>query len=222
MNTGGIILRVDDVCRRPGDLPELGTDKDASYFFKWREAAGLAGLPVVYGVVPTWPNETGLDRLRNDLTGHELLAVHGWSHAIRAEVTRAQMSKAKILLNTTVYIPPFNAYSEKTISDWAVEGGKYFFGGTYPNEHQHGVDPKLVRGVIHLPAFKPLYAHAGPLYENAQEMLEGSLPQYPIVATLHVPWDPNFTLVKKFIDLVKPYLVPLASAVNWLKTREEE
>lgn len=222
MTVGGIILRVDDVCRRPGDTPELGMDKDARYFLKWREAAGLKGLPVVYGVVPCWPNRKGLDLLGKELTGHELLAAHGWDHRHGADVTKDQMIRARSILSTEVYIPPFNKYEGYTIRNWTIVGGKYFFGGIYPTDHKHGVDPKRVEGCIHLPAYQLLYAHAGPLYDEAKTLIDRGLPQFPVVATLHVPWDTDFALVRKLVDLVRPYLVPLATVENWIGEKEDE
>lgn len=200
------ILRVDDVGRKPGDKPEYGTDNDLDYFFRWREAAGLYGLPVFYGVVPAWLSRRGLCRLKSWLEGNERTAVHGWNHTKNTLVTLQQMVDARNLLQTSgalAYIPPFNRYDDRTLNYWREAGGQMFFGGLVASK----LPPRLEKDLIYLPAFGPFYGHIEEVLENL------SLPQdqteFPLVVTLHVPWDEEskWPLVNKLIRCLQNHLI---------------
>jgi len=208
-----IILRVDDVGRCPQDTPELGTDGNLGYFEEWRKAAGLLGAPVIYGVVPKWLTERGADWLRKNLGGDEVLAVHGFDHKMNATVSLEEMQYGMNLLKCESYIPPYNKYDDTTLSDWEVVGGKYLFGGRNFEHHLYGDKPVIMGGVVHIPACWNLYGRAGELTKAVKEMTK---PSFPVVATLHVPWDRNFQLVKDFVDAVSPYLITLQELDTWL------
>src|SRR5262249_19609361 len=145
-------------------------DTGLEYFRGWRDAFGIAGLPVVYGFIPATLNDRELIWLRENLSGGEELAVHGWDHARGTSVTAEQMQTARRLFGAAglcrSYIPPFNAYSEWTVRDWAdacPDG--YFFGG-FPGDLQsvnYGPLPAACGHVLHLPACQLLYERAGQL-----------------------------------------------------------
>lgn len=205
-----IILRIDDVGRKPSDTPEKGTDHDLSYFAEWRNKCGLIGLPVIYGVTPKWLNEDGFhwlkDNVCNDYTP-ESLAVHGYDHRFNAPVSLPQMIKGRTsLFDCLSYIPPFNLYDDKTIKDWADAGGKYFFGGMHVQHHTHGAHPRTIHGILHLPANCFLYGRAKELLEGIKSVRQK---EKPVVATLHVPWEKDPSTVKELLEVIKPSLIPV-------------
>lgn len=217
------ILRIDDVGRKPGDTPEKGTDSSLDYFLRWREALGLTGLPCYYGIVPTWLNPEGRDRLKL-LQGKEYTAVHGWDHAHNSVVDSARMSIARRELMggrrtnlCLAYIPPYNWYSATTLKDWKEAGGEYFFGGF--DEHYPGVGPfpSIQHDLLYLPAFKPLYGHAHEVLTGLEKLPEVSY-SYPLVITLHVPWDQEryWPALVEVISIVKDSLITIEEAEKGL------
>lgn len=212
-----IILRVDDIGRLPSDPPEQGSDQGLAYFFAWRQALGLVGHPITYAAVPTWVDDAGLERLRHELFGGEEIAVHGWDHARGAVVHAGCMADARRRFCGTKcrsYVPPFNEYDAVTVGDWreAVRGTMdtpVFFGG-FPGEHHTlGDVPQLENRVIHLPACKPLYGRIPQIRE--------ALPAYadcpvPLVATLHVTWDPLSSLAAFGQELLPSLRTPDAAS----------
>lgn len=204
-----LILRVDDVGRRPGDDPERGCDWDLSFFEDWCVRGGLVDVPAVYGVVPSWVDTTRIGRLRSKLAG--TFAVHGFDHRQGAVVRLAQMFAGRIALDAVAYIPPFNAYSAQTVQDWGEAGGRYFFGG-YESRVCPPGPPRLLGDVVFVPAYAPLYGHAATLL-----MTEfATLPDYPVVLTLHVAWEPDAGLVCKLIDRFRDKFVDISELERWL------
>lgn len=209
-----LILRVDDAGRIPGDDPEYGTDHDLSYFASWRSQAGLAGLPVVYGVTHQWLHASGVLWLKNNIRYPEKLAVHGWDHKRGKESTPLEMATAMDTLTTDnapySYIPPYNAYTERTLHHWEGVGGKYFFGGFHGEHHHYGeepIRPPATPNLIHLPANRVLYDHAPTILTNvtSQVGLRG-LREYAnyaaVVMTLHVPWDQDGYHVRDLVEFI--------------------
>lgn len=208
-----IILRVDDVGRKPGDEPDKGTDGDLDYFFAWRTACGLARFPVVYGATPTWLTRKGLNQLRK-LSPIERVALHGWNHE-RGRVTPEHMRVGSMLLNTDIYIPPFNEYDGETMKDWYEAGGRYFLGGYEQSvlSPYNWIDEASGNRMYHISAYKSLYAHAEKMPTNFHEILPTT---YPVVMTLHVPWD-KFEDAAKVVNAAREYLVPITAVDNYLK-----
>lgn len=206
-----ILLRVDDVCRKPGDSPTNGTDRDLEYFRKWERESGLIGVPAIYGVVPDWLSGAGYWYLQRNFAGDQL-AVHGFDHAEGAIVTQSKMSVARKLLQSPSYIPPFNIYTVETLIDWRIAGGGYFLGGFDGEHHQWGHQPKMVEGLIHLPACKFLYGHATEILPNLP-----TLADFPLVLTLHVPWD-SPSEVYKLVSLIRDRIVSLSTVGYWCRS----
>lgn len=220
-----IILRVDDC----GWNPDKGDDRDLAYFREWRDAFGIAGLPVYYGFIPTTLGVRELAWLYDNLTDAEQVAVHGWDHAV-GPVDRNRMHLAVDLFREAglfepyypPYIPPFNRYDAGTLGDWRSAAERYvsmkvFFGG-FPWDGQSldfGERPTLHYGdTIHLPAFKPLYDRAGPILEQLPNFLNCD---YPIVVTLHATWDAkNLAALRPLHDALAPHLVGMAAVHEWL------
>lgn len=205
-----IILRVDDVGRKPGDKFDKGTDGDLDYFLAWRDACTLGGFPVIYGVTPAWLTRKGYKRLKTKLSATEKVALHGWNHA-RGLVLPEQMRVGAMLLDTNIYIPPFNEYSADTMQDWHYAGGRYFLGGyERPLDHPYQLGGQ---GVYHIPACKALYGHAVEMPTNFEAFLPT---EYPVVMTLHVPWD-KYEDAARVVNAVREYLVPLTVVDDYLR-----
>ena len=66
-----IILRIDDVGRAPSQPAWGDPDRNLEYFWRWREALGLKGLPVVYGVIPQSVTKDDVQNLHDGLSGGE-------------------------------------------------------------------------------------------------------------------------------------------------------
>lgn len=222
------ILRIDDVGRQPGDTPEQGTDSSLDYFLRWRKALGLAGLPCYYGVVPTWINLLGREVLLDRLEGKERTAIHGWDHVHNSTIDVARMNLAMREIRgghrsghrtnlTKAYIPPYNWYSATTMKDWKEAGGEYFFGGF--DEHYPGVGPfpSIQHDLLYLPAYRPLYGHAHEVLAGLSKLPEVSY-RYPLVITLHVPWDPenDWPILAIVVNKIKDSLITLEEAEKGL------
>lgn len=202
------VLRIDDVGRKPGDDPDHGTDNDLDYFFRWRAAAGLAGLPVFYGAVPAWVSEKGIQRLRDVLDGDERTAIHGWDHVKNRVVTLEQMKEARKRFQNTgslAYIPPRNHFDNTTMNTWRQAGGQVFFGGLTTGEAK---PPRIERELIYLPAHGPLYDHVEGILDNLQTVPFHEV-EFPLVVTLHVPWDTEekWPLVARLVRVLSKRLV---------------
>lgn len=210
-----LILRIDDVGRRPGDPPSPGSDGDLEYFRRWRETCGLQGKPAVYGATPKWLTGNGLRWLLENITTPERLALHGWDHSPGAVVHHEQLHAGKMALSTNTYIPPFNAYTEDTLQAWGNVGGRYFLGGFHGEHHHYGPLPVKV-GCFHLPALRECYGHAGELLENLPAVLANLHNNAaPVVVTLHVPWDTP-QAARQVVELVEDHLVSLEYVNLWL------
>lgn len=225
------ILRVDDC----GWTPEKNQDHGLGYFLKWRDAAGLRGLPVSYGFIPTMLSSHDAAILAEQLTGDEALSVHGWDHARDGDVTAEQMSQAIVDFTDhdddriiRSYIPPFNRYGVAEMERWAVASRlerPLFFGGFIDDEQSlnFGPQPEFEHGVIHIPAYKPLYDRAGPIAERLPLALaKGIGDEYPVVVTLHCTWDANdLAAVGRLVDLLKPYLATEREVIEWTQHRNK-
>ena len=203
-----IILRIDDVGRVSGDLPEHGSDAELEHFSRWRSECGLTGTPAIYGVVPQWVTRHSIERFK--LVGDERWAVHGFNHRVRARVTLKQMQLGRELTQADTYIAPFNEYTTQTVEDWGLAGGEYFLGG-YELKVARGELPQLTAGVVFVPAYSRLYGMARDLLH-----LLDDLPKYPVVLTLHVPWETDPVPVRALIDKIRDQLVPIEEANKWL------
>lgn len=220
------ILRVDDC----GWNPDKGDDRDLAYFRQWRDAFGIAGLPVYYGFIPATLGVRELAWLHDNLTVQEQVAVHGWDHAV-GPVDRNRMEYAADLFRAAglfdrfypTYIPPFNAYDAGTVAEWREAATKFpeeirmFFGG-FPDDLQsvnYGLRPTLHYGnMIHLPAFRPLYERAGPILERLNDHLSFD---YPVVVTLHATWDAkNLAALRPLRDALAPHLIDVSAVCEWL------
>jgi hypothetical protein len=224
-----IILRVDDCGWVP---PEKSDDRDLVYFRKWRDAFGIAGLPVYYGFIPTTLGLRELHWLYMNLEGGEEISVHGWDHE-RGRVLAEHMQTAADLFRAAelndpfwpAYIPPFNAYDADTMRDWnnavtyRYPTAPVFFGG-FPDDGQSldfGPEPCMVDGVLHIPAYRPLY---GRVEELIPELPKHLGYEYPIVLTLHATWDVNrLDQLRTLRDMIAPHLVPVSEAMDWTKGR---
>ena len=202
-----IILRIDDVGRRPADTPEIGTDNNLTYFAHFRKLAGLTGVPVYYGVVPAWINTEGIEWIREYLEGDEKIAIHGHDHRYNAKISIKQMQQSMGIFNATTYIPPFNYYTDNDLTNWYQAGGKYWLGGRDQEHHQHGEDPVIVNDVVHFSACWPLYGRANELLKTFKTVKLS--PFAPKVMTLHVPWENDPRDVKLLIEAVAPYLTTI-------------
>ena len=207
-----ILLRVDDVGRLPSDPPEQGSDGDLRHFREWREAAGLVGLPAVYGVVPTWLSDTGRDYLATfDKAAGEHIAVHGITHLAGEEPTVQDMRWARTrLLDADIYIPPFNAYTRDTLRNWHLAGGKYLLGGFFGEHHEYGVTPTYIgiNGVLHFSADPLLYGRSWELLKRLDALPSAGC----WVLTLHVPWETQPAYMQTIVDKIKPHLVTIEQA----------
>lgn len=209
-----IILRVDDVGRVPQNSPEEGTDLDLEYFQEWRAKAGLTRCPVCYGVVPQWISAKARLWLEYNILGNEELAVHGYTHGKGEEVTEDKMRTARIeLCGASAYIPPYNEYTTATISSWRKAGGEYFFGGIDGEHHFYGEKPSRRHGTVHLSARRSMYGRAAEIQENLDKLEHGlDKFEFPVVMTLHVPWDIDMRSVGSLVNRIRPYLVPVSRA----------
>lgn len=194
-----ILLRIDDVGRVSGDTPEKGTDGDLHRFLNWRVECGLAGLPVYYGVTYNWLTLRSKECIGSLLVGKEKWALHGYSHVRNASenVNISLLREAAAVLQTDVYIPPYNEYGEEGLSSWAAAGGKYFLGG-YVKQHLMS-NPYLT----YIPACIDLYGKATEI-NDVDKYAASSL---PYVLTLHVPWERDTSVVKQLISKVRSRLV---------------
>lgn len=197
----GIVLRVDDVGRAPGDSPTTGSDGDLEYFRSWRNQSRLAGLPVVYGVVPAWLSAKGLQYLEG-LSAAEELAVHGWNH-LRSNCDEELMRRGKLQLESVhkcrSYIAPYNLYNHRTLRSWALAGGRWFFGGFDGTHHSYGPLPVRAQGVVHLPVSRELYGR------SEEIALVSNWPSFAVVA-VHVPWEPG---IPRLVECLRRHLIPL-------------
>lgn len=188
------LVRVDDVGRRFGDDPKVGTDSqllDAEAFvLPFRRA----GVPLVLGCVPAWLQPSAMDFLWQQVKGNEnVLAVHGWDH-VPGRVSVDRMRAGIQLLTRdgivpSVYIPPFNAYSPQDVDAWGDAGGTVFLGGLDGSDHLLGSLPRQVgvRKVWHVPYHARLYGRAHELVSQVMESSTGG--NRVEVLTLHVPWE---------------------------------
>lgn len=201
-----IIVRVDDVGRKPNDPPDKDwTDNDLDYFFKWREALNLRGGSAVYGVTPAYISSIGFHRLKTELNSNEFLAVHGWDHA-RGIISFSDLRKAVEALNyPRSYIPPFNSYDNYDIENWSKLGGKYFFGYD-PSKLMYKKDFERKFNCIHILSATSLYGHVDKIMENLSPTHFSS--DIPYVLTLHVPWD-KFDSLSQLGDKIFPYVTPV-------------
>lgn len=220
-----IILRVDDC----GWTPDKADDRGLAYFREWRDAFGIAGLPVYYGFIPATLGMRELEWLSANIDRPEEISVHGWDHA-EGPVARKHMRFAVDLFSAgrlfsgdfPPYIPPFNRYDSDTINEWRwacnpIAGKSAFFGG-FPDDGQslnYGPRPVAIDGrVMHLPALRPLYDRAGLILERLPEYLHFD---YPIVVTLHATWDAkNLAALRPLRDALAPHLVGVQAAFEWL------
>ncbi len=225
-----IILRVDDCGWVP---PDKTDDRDLTYFRKWREAFGIAGLPVYYGFIPTTLGMRELAWLYDNLTPEEQVSVHGWDHARGPVDCRRMMFGLELFREAALhdsywptYIPPFNAYDRGTIGDWMTatthqEPAQPVFFGGFPDDGQSldfGPEPRMVDGVLHIPAYRPLYGRVEELIPEFPKHLGFD---YPIVLTLHATWDVNrLDQLRTLRDLIAPHLVPVSEAMDWTRGRQ--
>lgn len=196
------ILRVDDVGRKPGDSPEIGTDRDLLFFGQWRQKMNLQGVPIYYGAVPTWIDDIPAKWL--DSLAPEIASVHGINHERKQSPTIAQLKEARAKFPSLPksFIPPFNHYSRDTIENWRAAGGEFFFGGFNGEHHNYGQLPDMKGGCLHLPAAKELY---GKVYEVTDALEKWQSHQCPLVCTLHVPWDASDNELEEFGVMVNRY-----------------
>lgn len=210
-----IVLRIDDVGRSPSEPAWGRPDAGLEFFWRWREALGLAGLPVVYGVIPESVDALDVAALHDRLSGGEELAVHGWDHREGAIVSRGDMQRAREFLTSPgklrcdCYIPPFNAYDATTVADWGtICPDGHFLGGQYPKDQVYGHLPTRIGNAWHTGAFPALYAHAHELVKRLDVIERWGPTAVPVVLTLHTVWDVNhLTEAAAVIEAAKPFLI---------------
>ncbi len=209
-----IILRIDDVGRAVNQPADGEPDRDLRYFWQWREALGLAGLPVVYGVIPCAVTRADVLNLHAGLSGGEELAVHGWTHR-DGEIVTADMMRQGIDLLTVdggkpvrSYIPPFNRYDGQTVADWGTAApGGYFLGGQHPRDQFYGHLPTKIGGTWHIGAFPALYGHAHELVRRLDVIERWGATAVPVVLTLHTVWDVNHLgEARRVVEAARPFL----------------
>lgn len=188
------LVRVDDVGRRFGDDPKVGTDiqlLDAEAFVQpFRDV----GVPLVLGCVPQWLSDESIDKLWAYVKGpSDSIAVHGWDHA-PGRVSVEQMRSGRSWLSRgndtpAVYIPPFNAYAPQDVDAWGDAGGTVFLGGLDGTHHLLGSLPRQIglRKVWHVPYHARLYGRAHELVSQVMESSTGG--DRVEVITLHIPWE---------------------------------
>jgi hypothetical protein len=203
-----IVLRIDDVGRREGDKPEQGSDGALRYFDWWRGACGLIGTPAIYGAVPAWLEPGAAARV--DLQEPERWSVHGYDHTRGADVSADRMRESRLKLQTGVYIPPFNAYTRQTVLNWSEAGGSIFLGG-YEGNISSSCLPSRVGAAVYMPACKELYGRASELVERIPATFG-----YPLVLTLHVPWETDPKPVRDLVERIRTLLVPVEKVLEWL------
>lgn len=209
-----IILRIDDVGRAPNQPAWGEPDRNLEYFWRWREALGLQGLHVVYGVIPESVTDEDVQNLHDGLKGGEELAVHGWDHVDGAIVTREQMRRGadKLMgpcrIACQSYIPPFNRYDATTLGDWAtVMPNGIFLGGQMDRDQFYGHLPVKIGGTWHIGAFPPLYKHAHELAKHLDIIERWGQTKVPVVLTLHTVWDINHLgEARAVVQACEPYL----------------
>lgn len=192
------VVRVDDVGRRFGDDPEVGTDVELLDATKFCRPFREAGVPLVLGAVPAWFGEASLRRLWSDLADGDAVAVHGWDHRRGRVAAMAMFGGMKLLANPITgakpraYIPPFNAYDNADVTAWFGAGGDVFLGGIDGRDHARGTKPTKwkpdVAGAVrlHVPAREALYGRSSKLVD----VVKTDHPSDRIdVLTLHVPWE---------------------------------
>lgn len=199
-NAPKLIIRVDDC----GWTPDKEPDRHLEYFADWRTAAGLdrRPLPIVWGFIPATLNVAELQRLTGIVAessermfmqrSGETIAVHGWKHEPRAEVTAEQMHAALSSFHVTrgvrvpTYIAPFNAYGRREIKEWSTAVRHYygepttsepgiFLGGFVGDQqsYQAGPDPVVLeRNIIHVPATPEWYGAIGRKTQTSAALLE--------------------------------------------------
>lgn len=211
-----LILRIDDVGRLPTDFPEQGSDRDLSWFKNWYLSAGLNQLPCVCGVTADWLNREGLESISWLRDKGAVIAAHGTNHGVGVIVSKEDMARVRDALgNPRAYIPPFNSYDATTLQSWREAGGDMFFGGFYLEHHHLGDRPVLVENVLHYPACHALYDRA----TNLKPMLEKIQlnPRYPVVVTLHAPWEPTPSYVRNLVEKISSDIVSpsITDGVIW-------
>jgi len=216
------ILRVDDCGWVP---PSKANDRGLEYFQRWRNAFGIAGHPVYYGFIPTTIGPPEIDWLRRNLSPAEKLTVHGWNHARGAEVEAFRMQQAltdwQLPEMRQAYIPPFNAYTRKTIEDWGATSPEgYFFGGFHREHHTYGNLPVFLPqyDVWHIPAPRELYDRAPEILKNLDAYRQYDC---PLTVTLHATWDAeNLPALRELLTALEPDLVPADTLYNWQRAAE--
>lgn len=228
------VLRVDDCGWRRLSAGATAIDTGLEYFFAWREAIGIAGYPVVYGFIPKAVQDADIALLNGKLGCLEEFAVHGDSHDRGQIVERGVMLRNQLRLSRygycRSYIPPFNTYDGETIKHWAAAnrerwldlGDECFFFGGFPDDKQSldfGTEPKqLANGLIHLPAFQPLYDQAREIDKRLAQYI--GVTDQPLVVTLHVTWDAeDFDALKRLGEKLVPHLVGLDYVKDWLASK---
>lgn len=237
------VVRVDDCGWTPDKRPDAGL----KYFREWFHACNLdvAPYPVVLAFIPATMTVADLDDLGGilracDSPGHvPRLAVHGWDHEKGAIVEAEKMAHGLSCLehaaardcftvrHERIYVPPFNAYTKKTLLDWsrATSGTNSLFLGGFRDDSQsvdYGPDPVIVRkNVIHVPAVFKLYARAPALVEQLGKIVEPEIVDdvepAPVVLTLHITWDDKyFAALGELFHLIGPSIVPPESFRKWL------
>lgn len=208
-----ILLRVDDVGRRPGDSPEHGTDKDLSHFEEWFDTLGLGKLPACYAVVPEWVSREAITRLSSKV-GVDNWGVHGWDHKRKTQPSIQQMRQAREkLCGATQYVPPFNDYTGEQISDWDLVGGKLFFGAIHEQ-----VDMFKVGGCAVVHAHNPYYARSQDILTAWRTQKRPSLS----VMTLHVPWEDDKKSLRRLGDEIHEHLIGWSELHDLIDSAEEK
>ncbi len=188
------LVRVDDVGRRFGDDPRVGTDTSLVDAEAFVSPFRRAGVPLVLGCVPAWLSDESLDILWKYVKGREnVLAVHGWDHVPgKVSVDRMRAGIQRLTRDgivPAVYIPPFNAYSPQDVDAWGDAGGSVFLGGRDGSDHLLGSLPRQVglRKVWHAPYRERLYGRS---HELVSQVMESPNHVDRVeVLTLHVPWE---------------------------------
>jgi hypothetical protein len=223
-----LVCRVDDVGQ---DVDQSQPDRGLRSFLRWWDAGGWAGLPVVLAVVPAALDEAAWLALHGlaAVPGVEL-ALHGWDHAPGVltpdHVRWGARAMAERGLPVRAVVPPDNRYNALTLAAVRLLADRpVLLGGFRGEHHDYGERPKVVDGVLHLSAFRDLYAHAYLLAARVAEereledagMVAAGEPGWPEVLTLHHRWDAEFLPgVRRLRDLVADSLVGLDEAWAWV------
>jgi len=216
-----LLLRIDDVGRPVDCAAWEGLDPKLEFFARWRAAAGLAGVPCCYGVIPNRLGEAECQVL-SGLSAVEEVGCHGWSHERGEQVTATSMRCAVEKLSAasgrpvSSYIPPFNEYDDTTLAAWRAAGGRYFYGGRHGHDHERGHLPVVIDGLVHIPAYEPLYGRAPQLLELERTILRLGASAAPYVVTLHTVWDAHcLGAVADLVNLMRAFLQPTQAVDRW-------